>query len=94
MESFEKHTNSAEQIKVEQGLLTMTDLAQREARGEDVTKEIDALANELIHLTHVELIQKAYNQGIQNEFGDKLDPARFELNTHERWRQRYNLGIE
>jgi hypothetical protein len=38
MASFEKYTQSTEQIKVEQGLLMMTDLAQREARGEEVKK--------------------------------------------------------
>ncbi len=78
MENPEIHTKPEAEITIEDGLSKLTKLAQREARGENVSEELEALVDELTRLNAGEpIISAAIAQGTEAEYGD-LDPGRFQ----------------
>lgn len=78
MENMERHTKSAEEVRIESGLKELAELSQREARGEQVSAELEALVDELTDLNAGDaMIKAALQKGLNNEFGNDIDPIRF-----------------
>lgn len=78
MENPEIHTKSEAERKIEELLPKLATLAQREARGEKVSAELETLVDELTELNAGEaVISATIAKGIEEEYGD-MDPERFQ----------------